>query len=80
MFQKDPDKEEEQIFDCEFFEKGGSIAMLFPYDKQSWGSPWINCVKLVFKIVVDDQTKIRDRTFEGVPDSNRPPVPTVQRR
>ena len=51
MFQKDPDKEEEQIFDCEFFEKGGSIAMLFPYDKQSWGSPWINCVKLVFKIV-----------------------------
>ena len=32
MFQKDPDKEEEQISDCEFFEKGGSIAMLIPYN------------------------------------------------
>ena len=40
MFQKDPDKEEEQISDREFVEEGGSkapIAMLFPYDIQ-WGS------------------------------------------
>ena len=32
MFQKDPDNEEEQISDSEFFEKGGSIAMLFQYN------------------------------------------------
>ena len=32
-------------------------------------------VKLDFEIAVDQQTRNGDRTFEGVPDPNRPPVP-----
>ena len=31
-------------------------------------------------IAVDQNTKTRDRTFEGVPDPNLPPVPVVQPR
>ena len=37
-------------------------------------------VKLDFKITVDQQTKARDRTFEGVPDSGCPLVPAGQPR
>ena len=33
-------------------------------------------VKLDFEIVVDQQTKARDQTFEGVPDTGCQPVPT----
>ena len=32
-------------------------------------------MKLDFEIVVDQQTRARDRTFEGVPDSGCPLVP-----
>ena len=37
-------------------------------------------VKLDFEIAVDQQTRARDRTFEGVPDSEYPPVPAGQPR
>ena len=37
-------------------------------------------MKLVSEIAVDQKTTTRDRTFEGVPDPNRPPVPMVQPR
>ena len=37
-------------------------------------------VKLDFEIAVDQQTRARDRTFEGVPDSGWPPVPAGQPR
>ena len=37
-------------------------------------------VKLDFEITVDQQTMTGDPTFEGVPDSDRPPVPTGQPR
>ena len=37
-------------------------------------------VKLDFEIAVDQQTKARDRTFEGVLDSGSQPVPTGQPR
>ena len=37
-------------------------------------------VKLYFEIVVDQQTKAHDRTFEGVPDFGCPPVPAGQPR
>ena len=37
-------------------------------------------VKLDFEIAVDQQTKAHDQTFEGVPDSGSPPVPTGQPR
>ena len=43
------------------------------------GSPWF-FVKLDFEIAVDQQTRARDRTFEGVPDSGWPPVPAGQPR
>ena len=33
------------------------------------GSPCFFVVKLDFEIAVDQQTRARDRTFEGVPDS-----------
>ena len=33
-------------------------------------------VKLDFEIAVDQQTKSNDQTFEGVPNSGCPPVPT----
>ena len=33
-----------------------------------------------FEIIVDQQTRTSDQTFEGVPDPNRPPVPAVQPR
>ena len=35
-------------------------------------------MKLDFEIAVDQQTKARDRTFEGVPDSGCTPVPAGQ--
>ena len=35
-------------------------------------------VKLDFEIAVDQQTRARDRTFEGVPDPGCPPVPAGQ--
>ena len=37
-------------------------------------------VKLDFEIAVDQQTRARDRTFEGVLDSGCPPVPAGQPR
>ena len=37
-------------------------------------------MKLDFEIAVDQQTRARDRTFEGVPDSGCPPVPAGQPR
>ena len=37
-------------------------------------------VKLDFEIAVDQQTKAHDQTFEGVPESGYPPVPTGQPR
>ena len=37
-------------------------------------------VKLDFEIAVDQQTKAHDQSFEGVPDSGYPPVPTGQPR
>ena len=37
-------------------------------------------VKLDSEIVVVQQTRARDRTFEGVPDSGFPPVPAEQPR
>ena len=37
-------------------------------------------VKLVSEIAIDQQTRTRDQTFDGIPDFNRPPVPEVQRR
>ena len=37
-------------------------------------------VKLDFEIGIDQQTKARDQTFEGVPDSGCPPVPAGQPR
>ena len=37
-------------------------------------------VKPDFDITVDQQTRARDRTFEGVPDSGCPPVPAGQPR
>ena len=37
-------------------------------------------VKLDFEIAVDQQTRARDRTFEGVPESGCSPVPAVQPR
>ena len=37
-------------------------------------------VKLDFEIAVDQQTRARDRTFEGVPDSGWLPVPAGQPR
>ena len=37
-------------------------------------------VKLVFEIAFDQQTRARDRTFEGVSDSGCPPVPAGQPR
>ena len=37
-------------------------------------------VKLDFEIVVDQQTRTSDRTFEGVPDPNRQTVPAGQPR
>ena len=37
-------------------------------------------VKLAFEIVVDQQTRACDQTFEGVPDSRCPPVPAGQPR
>ena len=37
-------------------------------------------VKLISEITVDQQTRTRDQTFEGVLESNRPPVPAVQPR
>ena len=37
-------------------------------------------VKLDFEIAVVQQTRARDRTFEGVPDSGCPPVPAGQPR
>ena len=37
-------------------------------------------MKFVTEIAVDQQTRTRDRTFEGVPDPNRPPEPVVQSR
>ena len=41
----------------------------------------INVMKLVFAVaIIAQQTRIRDQTFEGVVDPNRPPVPAVQPR
>ena len=37
-------------------------------------------VKLDFEIAVDQQTRARDQTFEGVLDSGCPPVPAGQPR
>ena len=37
-------------------------------------------VKLDFEIAVDQQTRARDWTFEGVRDSGWPPVPAGQPR
>ena len=37
-------------------------------------------MKLVSEIAVNQQTRTRDRTFERVPDPNRPPVLVVQPR
>ena len=37
-------------------------------------------VKLDFEIAVNQQTRARVQTFEGVPDSGCPPVPTGQPR
>ena len=37
-------------------------------------------VKLDFEIVVDQQTRARDRNFKGVPDAGCPPVPAGQPR
>ena len=37
-------------------------------------------VKFDFEIAVDQQTKARDRTFEGIPDSGLPPMPAGQPR
>ena len=37
-------------------------------------------VRLDFEIAVDQQTRTGDPTFEGVPDSDRPPVPAGQPR
>ena len=37
-------------------------------------------VKLDFEIAVDQQTRARDLTFEGVPDSGWSPVPARQPR
>ena len=37
-------------------------------------------VKLDFEIAVDQQTRTRDQTFEGVLDSGCPPVPAGQPR
>ena len=37
-------------------------------------------VKFDFEIAIDQQTKACDRTFEGVPDSECPPVPEGQPR
>ena len=37
-------------------------------------------VKVDFEIAIDQQTRARDRTFEGVPDSGWPPVPAGQPR
>ena len=37
-------------------------------------------VKLYFEIAVDQQTRARDRIFEGVPDSGCLPVPAGQPR
>ena len=35
-------------------------------------------MKLNFEIAVDQQSKVRDQIFEGVPDSGCPPVPAGQ--
>ena len=35
-------------------------------------------VKIYFEITVDQQTRVRDQTFEGIPDSGCPPVPAGQ--
>ena len=35
-------------------------------------------MKFDFEIAVDQDTRARDRTFEGVPDSACPPVPAGQ--
>ena len=35
-------------------------------------------MKLYFEMAVDQETKTREQTFEGIPDPNRPPVPAVQ--
>ena len=43
------------------------------------GSPYIFGI-LVFEIAVAQQTKTRNRAFEGVVDPNRPPVPVGQPR
>ena len=37
-------------------------------------------VKLDLEIAIDQQTKACDQTFEGVPDSECPPVPAGQPR
>ena len=37
-------------------------------------------MKLDFEIAADQKAKARDRTFEGVPDSGFPPVPSGEPR
>ena len=44
------------------------------------GSPCFLVVKLDFEIAVDQQTKARNQTFEGVLDFGCPPVPAGQSR
>ena len=48
--------------------------------KGGGGGNWYFFVKLDFEIAVDQQTRTSDRTFEGVPDSNRQTVPGRQPR
>ena len=43
------------------------------------GSPWF-FVQLFFEMAVEQQTRARDQTYDGVPDSECPPVPVGQPR
>ena len=48
--------------------------------KGGGGFTLIIFVKLDFEIAVDQQTRARDRTFEGGPETGCPPVSSGQQR
>ena len=57
-----------------------TLIIYYAFHLRGGGANGYFFVKLDFEIVVDQQTRTSDRTFEGVPDPNRQTVPTGQPR